>query len=98
MNLRNVILYHHYGSSLSASTSGSIYAYSGVNLSPTNTFFGLYYFYSNNNKLSFLMTFTYNPFPQVVIVKDSLNPTYMGVDILVAFRNHCPTPYMYDEI
>ena len=43
------------------------------------------------------MTYTYNPFPQVVIVKDTSNPTYMGVDILVAFRNHCPTPYTYDE-
>lgn len=60
--LKNIILYHHYGSSLSASTSGSIYSYPGVSLTITNTFFGLFYYKTNNNNIYFIMTFTLTQF------------------------------------
>ena len=54
--LKNIVLYHRFGSSLYVSTSGPIYNYPGVSLTPTNTFFGLFYFNSNDNKIFYSLT------------------------------------------
>lgn len=97
VKLKNILLFYHYGYTLSASSSTPIYGYPGVSLTPNNTFFGLYYFNSNNNKVSYILSSTYSQYAEISLTKANSNPSYMGVFILAALRNHCPDPYTYDE-
>lgn len=97
VKLKNIILYNHYGYTLSASSSTPIYGYPGVSLTPSNTFYGLYYFNSNNNKVFYFISSTYTQYAEVTLTLTNSNPSYMGIYILAILRNHCPDPYTYDE-
>lgn len=96
VKLKNIFLYYNYGSSLGINTQGIVFGWPGITITPKNAFYGLFYFNSNDNRVSYQLTSTYTQFSEVTLSKVTSNPTYMGFFILVALRNTCDDPFTYD--
>lgn len=64
--LKNIILYYDCSPSVTGAFSGIVFSivfsYPGITLLPTNTFFGLYYFYLLNNTFSYQFSFTFTQY------------------------------------
>ena len=94
LNKKNILLTSYYlHAAPAAYFSGPIYSYAGITITTSNVFFGLNYFWSfaQNYNIQFNVSNL-----KVLLFKE---PTvyYLSVHILVFLRNHCPTPYTYDE-
>lgn len=91
---KHVILYTQYAHPLEATSfEGFIYSSPGILMSPSNVFFGLYFFYSASNKLGYRLNLASN---QIKLLKPATCPR-LEINILVHLRNHCPDPYTYVE-
>lgn len=90
---KNIILAFYYVVPVTGYFSGAIYSYPGITITTSNVFFGLNYFWSNafNYKIQLNVSNS-----QVLLFKEA-TISWMSVHILVFLRNHCATPYTYDE-
>lgn len=97
VKLKNILLISAYGITTLPGDFNAVvvYNYPGVVLARTNTFLGLYYFFSFNNSLIYEYDFTNG---QISLSKTSYNPAFMAVFILTALRNYCSDPFSYDGI